>query len=251
MPEAEAVIPTIDERLKSWVKYAAGDVAVGFRRATAPSPGAGVNLYLYEITSRPAPSASDRQPQRIFLRYLVTATAEDPVEAHGLLEKLIFSALEEKDFEVELDPVPMAFWSAFGAPPQPSFTLRIPAMRERAMLERPKPPHIPVFQLAPVSDLRGVVLDADGRPQASCAVELRVGFSELDERLDKSKAGALRVRFSTTTDSHGRFRLQSVPRESAQASLRVVSGGYEQTFPLIQPASPESSLELRLNTKEE
>jgi hypothetical protein len=33
--------------------------------------------------------------------------------------------------------------------------------------------------------------------------------------------------------------------------LRVVSGGYEQTFPLIQPASPESSLELRLNTKEE
>lgn len=232
------------------MKSVVGDVPVGFRYATAPVPGSFVNVYLYEITSRPTPSTLSRLQRRIFLRYLITAAADDPVEAHSLLENLIFSALDEADFEVELDPVSIAFWKALGAPPQPSFTIKLPAMHEKIPPESGKVLRPPVLHLAPVSELQGVVFDAGGIPRGGCTVELTIRVGDIDKggQAEPGMAPAATVRFSTETDSRGRFRLLRVPSEWSARSVRVITGSHEEKWDLPRTSTEYGApLEFRLS----
>jgi len=120
-------IEATSNRLKSWVDDTVGDQLavlgppqVGERR----TKGRGVALYLFDIS----PSAPPQQgrPQRVEadVRYLITAWAAEPLEAHMLLSQLLFAALQNAEFEVALQPPPIDVWRGFGLPPQPAFLVR-------------------------------------------------------------------------------------------------------------------------------
>jgi len=83
--------------------------------------GRGVGLYLLELIQSPPPSTSRRPPLQLALRYLVTAWSDKPEDAHQMLVDLMFAAMENSDFQVEQEPVPLTLWTALTVPPRPSF----------------------------------------------------------------------------------------------------------------------------------
>src|SRR6266850_5283921 len=93
--------------------------------------GRGVGLYLLELVQSPPPSSNKRPPLQLALRYLITAWSGTPEDAHQMLVALMFAAMENKEFQVELEPLPVTVWTAFGVPPRPSFILRVPLRQER------------------------------------------------------------------------------------------------------------------------
>src|SRR5436190_19967220 len=115
------MIEKVDTQLTDWVKTLLKGVDVSL---AAPKPGEtsrGVGLYLLELRDKPVPRGNTRPPIQIELHYLVTARASDPADSHALLSQLIFAAMANPDFEVDLEPLPATTWAAFGVPPQPSF----------------------------------------------------------------------------------------------------------------------------------
>src|SRR5262249_36272243 len=120
-----------DERLRDWAANVTPNVAVSFAAPEAKSSGRGVGLCLLEMIQSPAPSTAKRPPLQVTLRYLVSAWSEEPEEAHRMLADLMFAAMENSEFQVEMEPIPLSVWSSFGVPPRPSFLLRVPLRQER------------------------------------------------------------------------------------------------------------------------
>ncbi|HZH77837.1 MAG TPA: hypothetical protein VEY88_17555, partial [Archangium sp.] len=61
------------------------------------------------------------------------AGGDSPERAHHVLGQLVFAAMEEPEFEVDLAPLPVALWSALGVPPRPALS---PARAARARASR-------------------------------------------------------------------------------------------------------------------
>ncbi len=124
------MIDEVDHRLRAWVGRVLGEVPVCLGLPARESVERGVGLYLLEL----GPAARERTMRRPLLRvslcYLVTAGAGTPEEAHHLLGELIFAAMEEPAFEVDMAPVPVELWSALQVVPRPAFRLRVPLERE-------------------------------------------------------------------------------------------------------------------------
>jgi len=143
------MIDTVDQRLQQWVHSIHDQIEVHF---TAPKSGEdikGIGLYLMEIVILPPPSSTKLPPLQVALRYLVTSWSDRAEDAHRLLGDLIFAAMENPEFEVEMQPVPIDVWTAFGVPPRPSFVLRVPLQRERS-----KPEAKPVRAIRIVTTMR-------------------------------------------------------------------------------------------------
>jgi hypothetical protein len=124
------VIDGMDREIREWASAALG----GARVTHAPpgtDAGAAVSLYLLEMRPAPAARGAERPPQQIALRYLVTAVAAEPEEAHRVLGELVFAAMDRPGVDVILEPPPPEVWAAFGVPPQPSFLLEVPLRRAR------------------------------------------------------------------------------------------------------------------------
>ena len=125
--EAHVGIEDTSNRLKRWVDETVGDqLAVlgppqaGERR----TKGRGVALYLFDIAPSAPPEGGRPQRVEADVRYLITAWAAEPLEAHTLLSQLLFAALQNAEFEVALQPPPIDVWRGFGIPPQPAFLVR-------------------------------------------------------------------------------------------------------------------------------
>src|SRR5208283_5349055 len=123
------------------------------------------------------------------------ASADQPEEAHRLLGEIVFAAMDDPEFEVDLSPLPVNVWRAFGVPPQPSFILKVPVGKEK-----PKPKvgivrQPLVVKWASLTSLHGIVLG----PGDVALSGARVEFPGLD--------------LVTHTDSNGRFRFSTVPSE--------------------------------------
>lgn len=186
------MIDAIDSRLRDWVSSIVDGTATTFLAPCRDRKTAGVCLYLMELREKRSPSTLARPPLQIVLRYLVTAEAEDPLEAHRVLGDLAFAAMEHPDFQVALEPPGAATWAAFGVPPRPAFLLDVPLVKERKqpvarLVEEP------VVTVAPLSTLEGVVVGPRRTPIASARVEIPT------------------LRRSTTTDYKGQFHFSALP----------------------------------------
>jgi hypothetical protein len=135
----QVVIEETSTWLKKWVDDTVGDqLAIlgppqaGERR----TKGRGVALYLLDITPAP-PNGVRRRRLEADVRYLITAWAAEPLDAHVLLSQLLFAALQNADLEVGVEPPPIDVWRGFGLPPQPAFLVRCRTWKD--LTPRPVP----------------------------------------------------------------------------------------------------------------
>jgi hypothetical protein len=137
------ILTEADHRVRTWLGSVAGDAPV---LAAAPSdevtePALTAYLLGVEPTAPLTRSTLGRAPVVIRLRYLVCASAGDPLGALQLLDTVVTAALDlatidGQRVEVDLEPVPTETWIALGARPRPSMTLKIDARHVRTA-ERP------------------------------------------------------------------------------------------------------------------
>jgi hypothetical protein len=200
------MIDEVDRHLSEWVGTVLKGVEVSLGAPNGQKAGSRIGLYLAELTN-PSLRSAKRQVSRLALRYLVTASADRPEEAHRLLGELVFAAMENPEFEIDLSPVPVTVWRAFGVAPQPSFILSIPVEKERA---KPKAGLVrqPLsVKWTSLTSLHGVVLG----PGDVALSGARVEVPGLD--------------LVTHTDYKGRFRFSTVPAEPQKKQLDVKAKG--------------------------
>src|SRR5262245_39103189 len=106
------MVQSTDIDLSAWVRRVLPDVEITLDRPVADEPdGRGVGLYLLELRQRPPMRSTRPEPLQLAVQYLVRTWAPDPSDAHAMLLDLAFAAMEEPDFEIELDPPPPELWS--------------------------------------------------------------------------------------------------------------------------------------------
>lgn len=229
------MLDEVDQRLKTWVGTVLGEVPVSLHAPDRESVDAGVSLYLLELGAAPPPRTERRPPLRLSVCYLVTVGgAGSPERAHRQLGELVFAAMEEQDFEVDLSPVPVEVWAALGVAPRPAFRLRLPVVRERA---EPRVPRVRVplaLNASPITDaLTGSVVGPGDVPIPGALVELP----------------SLRLR--TRTDAKGVFRFPSVPPAGSLGGLEVRAKGEVLALGPEALATEGRPLIIRLPLKEE
>lgn len=221
------VIDRVDRQLSQWVTGVAGDSAVTFSVPAGLPAGRGVALHLMELVDKPPPRGGRRPPLQILLRYLVSCWAESAEEAHRLLGELVFAAMENPEFEVDLTPVATEVWTAFGVAPRPSFFLCVPLRVERPAKPAPLVRAPLVIKSAPIANLDGVVIGPGDVPVMGARVELPG------------------LQLSTRTDFRGRFHFRSIPAEPA-LSLRVKVKDQEIAVKARRPSDAKAPLLIRL-----
>lgn len=227
------MIDRTDRYLKEWVGAVANNAAVSLAVPSNASDEPGVGLYLLDLVPVPPARGVQLPPLQIALRYLVTTHAPAPEEAHRLLGTLVFAALENPEFDVDLAPLPATVWAAFGVAPRPSFLVRVPLRHER-----PQPPVSPVrmplvVKQARPQSLRGVVLGPGNQPIAGAQVELSA------------------LELSTRTDTSGRFGFTVVPAPPHANRLRVRAKGQEVTVATEDALKNNASLVVHLQDIQE
>jgi hypothetical protein len=227
------MIDEMDRRLQAWAVTVVGEVPVSLTPPGREEGGeAGVGLYLLDLGESPSPRTTGPQPLKLQLRYLVTASASDPSEAHRLLAELLFAALETAEMEVEMEPVPLALWQAFGVAPRPAFTVRLPLIKERKTRPMRRVLEPLVVQATPLAQLDGVLLGPGDLPVAGARVELP----------------SLKV--AARTDFRGRFRFTAVPPDVPEV-LRVQARGREMMLPVERADGADSQLIVRFPLMED
>ena len=159
-------------------------------------------------------------PLQVRLRYLISATAEKTEQAHKLLGKLLFSAMENPEYEVGLEAVDMEVWLAFGVSPRPAFYLSLPMRMERT--DRAKlirmPPEL-LYQN--MRDLDGVLLGPGEIPLPNGRIELAD------------------IKLGVNSDSQGHFHFSAIPEKPAKRQFFVNTKGREYEIEATLPKKGE------------
>jgi hypothetical protein len=209
----------VDDRLKNWITTIVPEgMEVSLAAPDMHKTGTGISAYLLDVVPTPVPSTYKRAPLQLNLKYMITSWSDKPEDAHQALVELMFSALENSEFQVDRDPMPMTAWTAFGAAPRPHFLVSVPLRQER-----PEPQTKLVRQplklnASPVIGFHGRVAGPEDIPVSNCRVEMPA------------------LNLSTNTDRHGRFYFAAVPAEGTkqlllQARGRELSISSEQNYP--------------------
>lgn len=200
------MIDQVDDKLSSWVKTILGDIPLSLTEPAPPPSQPAVNLYLWELLDAPPLRSQQRPPLQIHLRYLVTTWAEEPATAHRLLGELVFAALADAEFDVDLQPLPPESWLALNISPRPAFFLRVPLR-----LEQPEP-DIPLVRApvvlngVPVTTLHGIIYGPNQTPLSGARIELPA------------------LQRSTYSDAYGKFHFATIPAGHQQA-VRIKAKG--------------------------
>jgi hypothetical protein len=227
------VIDQVDQLLKEWVAEVIPEVEIQFGppRGSKDSKGS-VDLYLVELLPLAPASDSRRLSPQILLGYLITTWADTPEGAHRMLGNLVFAAMEDSRFEVELVPLTAQTWNAFNVEPQPSFMLRHPLRLERAerdvsLIRKP----IDVRKVS-LAGLDGIVIGHENIPIANVRVELR------DHQM------------ATRTDSKGRFRFGSVPTQPLVKQFCIEGRGRKMIVEVEHGADEKKPLIIHFDATE-
>ena len=226
------MIDTVDQRLKAWVGRVLADAPVWLGIPGQAPEGRCVGLYLLELGPSPPPRTARRPPLRLSLCYLVTTGGDSPESAHQLLGELVFAALEEAGFEVDLSPLPSSFWMALGELPRPAFRLRVPIERERPRPVVPRVTQPLVFREVSAGALLGRVIGPGDVPIARALVELPS------------------LGLSARTDAQGHFRFTSVPADTPLGRLEVRAKGEVLVVRTEDLPTEAGALQVRLALKE-
>lgn len=230
------MIDKADQQLKAWVSSVTSPVEAVLSLPDDDATEIRIVLYLMDLAQAPIPRGTNRPPLQVLLRYLVTAWAPEPEEAHRLLGELLFAALEKPEteppeFEVITEPLPVEVWTALGTSPRPSFFLRMPLRRERTQKQAPLV-RTPIVISTQMNQLDGVVYGPESIPIMGAHVEVSA------------------LGLSTYTDAKGRFHFPALP-SSAPVNLKVQAKGKEINLSLAPAASRDGPLEIRLQGLEE
>lgn len=207
-----------DERLRDWITGQVPGAEVSLAAPQASPTGRGIGIYLLELIQAPLPSTTRRTPLQLILRYLVTTWGDDPEDAHKTLVQLAFAAMENKEFQLEMDSIPMTVWTAFGVAPRPSFVLRVPVQKERPEPETELVRQPPNVRTSPMVSFHGVLLGPGDLPLSDCVVEVPA------------------LKLSTSTDRKGRFCFAGMPPDGTKnlvvkAKGRVLPIASEKNYP--------------------
>ena len=206
-------IDQVDQHLREWIASTLPGIDVSLDVPSAKVDGPAVGLYLYELSVAPPLRTAKRPPLQLLLRYLITANGAYAEAGHQMLEELLFAAMDNPDFEIDAQPVPLEFWAAFAVPPRPSFTLRVPLRIDREQ-PRAKRVQMPiVVDTAPLAPLDGIVLGPGDIPLSGAVVEVPS------------------LRLVTRTDFKGRFHFAAIPSTPHNLPMRVEANGFELTVP--------------------
>ncbi len=227
------MIEEIDKQLQSWAKALLADAEVTLDAPQVDRAGRGASLYLYQLAPAPPARGSKQPPLQAMARYLVTTWADSPAEAHQLLETLLFGAMEETAYEVDLSPLTPETWAHFGLHPCPAFVLSVLVKHERV-----QPPPMRVrrpldVDTSPLVAVRGLVLGPDDIPMPGAHVDLP----------------ALQV--SVHTDGNGFFQLPRVPTQPPTTRIRVRAKGHAQVLNVQPGTLGETLLIVRFATFDE
>lgn len=203
------MIERIDRKLTEWVGDILGDVKV-WLGAPEKKDTDTVGVYLTDILPSSPAHVTRRAPLQVMLCYLLTVWSEEPLEAHKMLSRLIFAAMEHPEFEVDLAEVPAQTWSAFGIKPRPSFKIRLPLRVERTDLTTHRVRGPMEIRRTSISAMEGIVI------------------GPADQPIDNARISLPACKLITTTDSRGRFAFESVPLLSqGMLKLHVEARGRE------------------------
>jgi hypothetical protein len=197
----------VDQWLKEWVGSVLEVPEISLGAPIGRREGRGVNLYLIELKDKPPLRTMKRPPQQLLLRYLVTTWADRPEDAHHLLGQIVFAAMDNPEFEIDLNPVSIDAWRAFDTAPQPSFLLGVTLQRLRIEPKERIVREPLIVKLSPFTSLHGIVLGPGDVPLAEARVEIPG------------------LRLETRTDYQGRFRFSMVPSEPAEKRLEINARG--------------------------
>jgi hypothetical protein len=201
------MIEAFDDKVKKWILSVATGVEVSLAAPNGRKPGAGVGAYLMDVMKAAPPNTAKRPaPFQLTLRYLITTWADQPQEAHQLLVRLMFAAMESADYHVESDFPPVSVWRALGVPPQPAFLLRVPLVYDRTVPLAKAVGQPPSIKSSSLISFHGLVLGPGQIPLADCRVEIPA------------------LRLSTSTDYRGRFAFPGVPGEGTYQLLVQAKG---------------------------
>jgi len=230
------MIEKADQQLREWVSSVIKPAEVVLSLPDDETKAPRIGLYLMDLAQAPTPRGSKRPPLQVWLRYLVTASAPQPEEAHRLLGELLLAALEKPEseppeFEVSTETVPLEAWSALERSPQPSFFLRMTLRRERPQKKVP-PVRTSVIISSPMTHLDGIVYGPESTPIMYARVEVAS------------------LRLSTYTDAAGRFHFPALP-SNAPVSLKVQAKGKEMNVPLTPAEARDAVFEIRLEGLED
>jgi len=220
------MIDRADEHVKEWIESALGVAPVFAPPGADPLP-AGVGVYLFGLEDAPPARSPKRPPLQLALRYLVTTADENVHEAHALLGKLAFQALEGIDpveheddegkltvsLTLELDRIPAGLWQDLGVSMRPALLLRALLRYERRPAAVRPVLHPAVVQASPLVTLEGRVV-----------TEIEEG----DWPLVGAEVEIPRWKLSTRTDRRGAFRFRGVPADAGDEECRLVVRSRDQ-----------------------
>jgi hypothetical protein len=222
----------VDNQLEEWIKSVHDRIEVTFVPPdTAPSKTC-VCLYLLDAAPILSGRGNNHSQLQITLRYLVVPFSQEPQESHRILGELLVAALENKEFEIEKEPFPLAAWTAFGIPPRPSFILRVPFKLKRTAKSAPIVRQPLVLQPSPLQTLRGEILGSEDLPIMNARVEI----PELNR--------------STLTDYQGHFQFFAVPSEPGVKKLLVRAKGRAFSVDTDQTKKADEKLIIKLQLEE-
>ena len=226
------MIDQVDGKLTDWARSILPSVDVSFAAPNEVEKGEAVNMYLMEISSTAPLRSGHRPPLQITLRYLVTVKSDDLLAGHRMLGELMFAAMDDAEFEVEPEPVPVEVWRAFGVGPRPSFVLRVPLIVERPEDRAPLVKKPLVVKRSPLARLQGLVFGPGDIPIMGAAVELPS------------------LGLSTSTDANGSFVFLAVPSDPPAKTVRVRAKGKEASVSADEAVLKSKPLIIRLEGME-
>jgi hypothetical protein len=219
------VIESADQQLRAWLEPLVEGAKLSFDAPPVAADGTApvVNVYLFAIDRPPQVAPVRNPPFEVRLGYLVSTWASDPVAAHALLDRILTSAMEQAQFEVEFGSTVSALWPS-AAMPRPAFVLRLRATQERGLAIAPPIREAPRLENVGLSKLSGVVCAPDGTAIMNAVVEIAA------------------LARSATSDADGKFVFMGIPR-TLDVALHVRAKGHE--LDVQRPASAADD-ELRI-----
>jgi hypothetical protein len=194
-----------DRLLSDWISGDVDHVEVVIGAPT--SSGSTPRVFLHLLNLLPAePVAGPRlHPLQLRLEYLVCVDAPTVQEAHALLGRLAFNALQATHIQPVFRPIDGGLWQGLGIAPRPGFFIQAPVRLTDERQRAPRveaPPEVAIGALVP---LDGKVVGSDGRALAEARVSLpRLGLSAI-------------------TDRSGGFRFSAVPSQTGLIRLLIES----------------------------
>ncbi len=200
----ESTISAVNQNLASWVDSTIPNLELTFQAPGDRDGNDGVSLYLMEFLPAVVTTAAAKKRAHQFqLRYLVSSWGDDAGQAQQNLSTLIFSAMENPDFQIDLEPISSQLWLAFGITPRPAFLLQLPLTLKRKEYLAPIIRYPLEIQQSSIVSLQGVVLGPEDIPVAQAKVEIPA------------------YQLNTTTDSNGRFKFNTVPETPVIKKLKI------------------------------